>query len=111
MNNPTYIGLKHKRVRGQRYDELIDEFLQAVTRRSVDLVYFMTCSGRDCACVYHMTNFHGCLCYSRRLLRYAHSHAARQPRAEKCVCECGCAVNCVDTVEELCVDSEVCGCV
>lgn len=33
LNNPTYIGLKHKRVRGHRYDELIDEFLHAVTRR------------------------------------------------------------------------------
>jgi len=37
LNNPTYIGLKHKRVRGHRYDELIDEFLHAVTRRSLSL--------------------------------------------------------------------------
>ncbi len=28
-----YIGLKHKRVRGAKYDELIDEFLEAVIRR------------------------------------------------------------------------------
>jgi len=33
VNHTTYIGLRHKRVRGQRYDELIDEFLRAVTRR------------------------------------------------------------------------------
>jgi len=37
VNNPTYIGLKHKRVRGQRYDELIEEFLHAVVRRSLSL--------------------------------------------------------------------------
>ena len=30
-----YIGLRHKRVRGQRYDDLIDEFLTAVVRRLV----------------------------------------------------------------------------
>jgi malate dehydrogenase (oxaloacetate-decarboxylating)(NADP+) len=33
VNLPSYIGLKHKRVRGRRYDQLVDEFLQAVTRR------------------------------------------------------------------------------
>ena len=29
-NDPFYIGVKHKRLRGKRYDELVDEFITAV---------------------------------------------------------------------------------
>ena len=29
-NDPFYIGVKHKRLRGKRYDELVDEFVTAV---------------------------------------------------------------------------------
>ncbi|XP_060090980.1 NADP-dependent malic enzyme, mitochondrial [Heteronotia binoei] len=38
LNDPLYIGLKHKRVRGKRYDDLIDEFMQAVSSK-----YGMNC--------------------------------------------------------------------
>ncbi|XP_069735951.1 NADP-dependent malic enzyme, mitochondrial isoform X2 [Phaenicophaeus curvirostris] len=38
LNDPLYIGLKHKRVRGKEYDELVDEFMQAVTNK-----YGMNC--------------------------------------------------------------------
>nr|XP_033805333.1 NADP-dependent malic enzyme, mitochondrial [Geotrypetes seraphini] len=33
LNDPLYIGLKHRRVRGKEYDELIDEFMEAVTNK------------------------------------------------------------------------------
>ena len=33
LDNPIYVGMKHRRVRGDKYYELIDEFLDAVQRR------------------------------------------------------------------------------
>ncbi|XP_064198434.1 NADP-dependent malic enzyme isoform X2 [Anguilla rostrata] len=33
LKDPLYIGLRHKRLRGQAYDDLLDEFMKAVTDR------------------------------------------------------------------------------
>ncbi|XP_061805527.2 NADP-dependent malic enzyme isoform X1 [Nerophis lumbriciformis] len=33
LQDPLYIGLRHERVRGQDYDDLLDEFMKAVTER------------------------------------------------------------------------------
>ncbi|KAM5163838.1 NADP-dependent malic enzyme [Mantella aurantiaca] len=38
LKDPLYIGLRHKRVRGKPYDDLLEEFMKAVTDR-----YGMTC--------------------------------------------------------------------
>ncbi|KAJ7396903.1 NADP-dependent malic enzyme [Pitangus sulphuratus] len=41
LKDPLYIGLRHKRIRGQAYDDLLDEFMEAVTSRYIR--YGMNC--------------------------------------------------------------------
>jgi malate dehydrogenase (oxaloacetate-decarboxylating) len=38
LNDPLYIGWRHARVKGEAYDELVDKFVQAVTRRFPDVL-------------------------------------------------------------------------
>src|SRR5690606_11069136 len=33
LDDPLYLGWRHRRLRGAEYDELVEEFVQAVTRR------------------------------------------------------------------------------
>jgi len=33
LNDPFYIGLKQKRLRGKQYDDLLDEFMEAVIKK------------------------------------------------------------------------------
>ena len=40
LDDPFYIGLRHKRVRGELYDELLDELVQAAKRRWGSTVMF-----------------------------------------------------------------------
>lgn len=40
LEDPFYIGLRHKRVRGDSYDELVDEFVSAAQRRFGQTVLF-----------------------------------------------------------------------
>lgn len=39
LNDPFYTGLRRKRVRGEEYDMLIDNFMRACTKRWISSVY------------------------------------------------------------------------
>ena len=41
LDDPFYIGLRRKRVRGDDYDRLIDNFMKAATKRSP--VFYWSC--------------------------------------------------------------------
>lgn len=53
LKDPLYIGLRHKRIRGQAYDELLDEFLKAVSDRYSHIsLHFMPVSCKAaCFCL------------------------------------------------------------
>lgn len=63
LNDPLYIGLQQHRLRGQPYDELVDEFIIAVQERfpraviqledfATDNAFRLLAKYRDCACVF-----------------------------------------------------------
>ena len=38
LDDPLYLGWRHKRVRGQEYDDFVDKFVQAIKRRFPDVL-------------------------------------------------------------------------
>ena len=50
MNDPLYIGTKQRRVTGDAYDELLDEFVEAAKRRFGErcVVQFEDFSNANC---------------------------------------------------------------
>jgi malate dehydrogenase (oxaloacetate-decarboxylating) len=51
LSDPFYIGSRHKRIRGAKYDTFLEEFVEAVQRRFRPHVLLQVCCVCVCLCV------------------------------------------------------------
>lgn len=47
LNDPMYLGWRHERISGEKYDEFVDKFVQAITKRFPNILLHWEDVGRD----------------------------------------------------------------
>jgi malate dehydrogenase (oxaloacetate-decarboxylating) len=47
LNDPMYLGCRHERIQGQEYDDFIEKFVQAITRKFPNILLHWEDFGRD----------------------------------------------------------------